>query len=160
MVSDLSAHNSSEVKIMNMTKTEYNAMVQSLSPPSKIWVNVPRAYAYGGAVCCIGQAFIYLYGYLGLNTEDALTATSMTMVFLGAFLTALGVYDNIAKRGGAGTLVPITGFANAVASPALEFKTESFTLGTCTKMFTIAGPVIVYGILASTVYGVILCIIG
>ena len=145
---------------MKMTKEQYKALVEKHSPPSPVWVNVPRAFVYGGAICCAGQALIYIYGYLGLSEDDAAAATSISMVFLGALLTGLGVYDKIAKRAGAGTLVPITGFANAVAAPALEFKTETFTLGTCTKMFTIAGPVIVYGTLAGVVYGLILCLAG
>ena len=141
---------------MKMTKEQYKALVEKHSPPSPVWVNVPRAFVYGGAIWCIGQAFIYLYGHLGLGEENAAAATSISMVFLGALLTGLGVYDKIAKRAGAGTLVPITGFANSVASPALEFKTEGFVLGTCVKMFSIAGPVLTFGISASVVYGLIL----
>ena len=160
MISASFAHNRPEVNFMNMTNREYNAFVQKISPPSKIWVNVPRAFVYGGAICCIGQALIHVYGYFGLGTEDAATATSITLVFLGALLTGLGLYDGIAKRAGAGTLVPITGFANAVVSPALEFKTEGLVVGTAAKMFVIAGPVIVFGIGSSVIYGILLVLFG
>jgi len=144
---------------MNMTNSEYNAFVQKISPASKVWVNVPRAFVYGGAICCIGQALIFAYGYFGLSKEDAAAATSITMVLLGALLTGLGLYDGIAKKAGAGTLVPITGFANAVVSPALEFKTEGLVVGTAAKMFVIAGPVIVYGVTASVIYGIVLVLL-
>ena len=119
-----------------------------------------RAFLYGGAICCIGQAFLNLYTALGLDAETAGTACSITLIFLGAALTAAGVYDDIAKRAGAGTLVPITGFANSVAAPALEFKTEGFITGTAAKMFVIAGPVIVYGASAGVVYGLLLLLLG
>ena len=115
-----------------------------------------RAFVWGGAICALGEFFIDLYGSLGLDAEAAGTACSITLIFLGAALTAAGVYDDLAGRAGAGTLVPITGFANSVAAPALEFKTEGFITGTAAKMFVIAGPVIVYGASASVVYGLIL----
>jgi len=145
---------------MNMTNRAYGELVRRLAPPSKTWQTVPRAFVCGGALCCVGQALTLLYGGLGLEREDTAAAASITMVFLGALLTGLGFYDRLADFAGAGTLVPITGFANAVVSPALEFKSESLTLGTAVKMFSIAGPVIVYGITASTVYGVILVLFG
>ena len=116
------------------------------------------SFLVGGLICCIGQAFNNLYTYLGLDETQAGTLTSVTLVFLSAFLTGFGIYGQIAKFGGAGTLVPITGFANAVVSPALEFKTEGYVLGVGAKIFVIAGPVIVYGLAASAIYGIILYI--
>ncbi|NCB73531.1 MAG: stage V sporulation protein AC [Clostridia bacterium] len=142
-----------------MSKDEYGAYVKKVSPNSKIIPNVIKAFAVGGAICCLGQLVLDIYTYLGLADKAASTAASISLVFLGALLTGLGVYDDIAKIGGAGTLVPITGFANAVVSPALEFKTEGFVTGTGAKMFVISGPVIVYGISASVIYGIILWII-
>ena len=118
------------------------------------------AFLVGGAICALGQFFVNWYGNLGLDKELAGTAASMSLVALSALLTGLSFYDNIAKYAGAGTLVPITGFANAVAAPAVEFKTEGFILGVGAKMFTIAGPVIVYGVSASVVYGIIYWIIS
>lgn len=140
----------------NMSKDEYGAYVKKVSPNSKIIPNVIKAFAVGGAVCCLGQLLFDIFTYFGIADKAASTSTSISLVFLGALLTGLGVYDDIAKIGGAGTLVPITGFANAVVSPALEFKTEGFVTGTGAKMFVISGPVIVYGISASVVYGIIL----
>jgi stage V sporulation protein AC len=113
------------------------------------------AFLVGGLICTLGQLAINGYTALGLEKKDASTAASMTLVVLSALLTGLSLYDNIAKHAGAGTLVPITGFANSVAAPAVEFKTEGFILGVGAKMFTIAGPVIVYGVSASVVYGLI-----
>ena len=138
-----------------MSKDEYGAYVKKVSPNSKLLPNMLKAFFIGGAICCIGQGILALYASAGLSKEPAATATSITLVFLGALLTGLGLYDDIAKHGGAGTLVPITGFANAVVSPALEFKTEGFVTGTGAKMFVISGPVIVYGISASVIYGII-----
>ena len=138
-----------------MTEKEYAKLVKELSPPSPMGKDCFNAFWIGGLICAIGQLFINLYTSLGLEKTDAGTAASMTLVFLSALLTGLSLYDNIAKFGGAGTLVPITGFANAIAAPAVEFKTEGFILGVGAKMFTIAGPVIVYGVSASVVYGFI-----
>lgn len=144
---------------MDMTNEEYSQYVQKKSPPSPLWKNVAKAFLVGGLICCIGQILITMYKHFDLNTEDAATATSITLIFLGAFLTGLGWYDTIAKFAGAGTLVPITGFSNSVVSPALEFKSEGFITGTAAKMFIIAGPVIVFGISSSIVYGLILCLL-
>ena len=144
---------------MNMTNEEYKRYAERRAPRSQTGKDMLRAFLYGGAICCIGQAFLNLYTALGLDAETAGTACSITLVFLGAALTAAGVYDDIAKRAGAGTLVPITGFANSVAAPALEFKTEGFITGTAAKMFVIAGPVIVYGASASVVYGLLLLLL-
>ena len=138
-----------------MTEKEYARLVKDMAPKSPIWKDCLVAFLIGGAICTIGQAILNLYGMLGLSTENAGTATSMTLVAISALLTGLSLYDNIAKYAGAGTLVPITGFANSIAAPAVEFKTEGFILGLGAKIFTIAGPVIVYGTVASVVYGVI-----
>ena len=141
---------------MKMTNEEYKRYAEARAPRSQTRGDLVRAFLYGGAICCLGQFFLELYGSFGLDAETAGTACSITMIFFGAALTAAGVYDDIAKRAGAGTLVPITGFANSVAAPALEFKTEGFITGTAAKMFVIAGPVIVYGASAGVVYGLIL----
>ena len=138
-----------------MTEREYDALVKSLVPKSPIKKDCINAFWIGGLICVIGQLFINFYTYLGLDQNDAGTAASMSLVGLSVLLTGLSVYDDIAKYAGAGTLVPITGFANAVSAPAVEFKTEGMILGTAAKMFTIAGPVIVYGVSASVVYGLI-----
>ena len=120
-----------------------------------MWRDCLNAFWIGGLICTVGQFLLNWYGKIGLEKDLAGTATSMTLVALSALLTGLSLYDDIAKHAGAGTLVPITGFANAVAAPAVEFKTEGFILGVGAKMFTIAGPVIVYGVSASVVYGII-----
>ena len=138
-----------------MTEKQYGRLVDSLVPRSPMWKDCLNAFWIGGLICTIGQLFLNGYTALGLEKTDASTATSMTLVALSALLTGLSLYDNIAKHAGAGTLVPITGFANAIAAPAVEFKTEGFVLGVGAKMFTIAGPVIVYGVSASVVYGLI-----
>ena len=143
-----------------MTNDEYRQYAQEHSPRSHMLQNMLRAFLSGGIICTIGQFFITFYSGFGLDKELAGTAASMTLVFLGAALTALGIYDDIAKFSGAGTLVPITGFANSIASPAIEFKTEGMITGTAAKMFIIAGPVIVYGVSASVIYGLILCLIS
>ena len=145
---------------MNMTTEQYKEYADRHAPRSPITKDMLRAFLVGGIICCIGQLGIDLYGAAGLDEESAATAASITLVFLGALLTGLGLYDKIAKFAGAGTLVPITGFANSVVAPALEFKTEGFITGTAAKMFVIAGPVIVFGISSSVVYGLILCIFG
>lgn len=140
----------------NMSKAAYGAYIKEKSPNSTLGKNMLCAFAVGGAICCAGQALLELYKNSGMNEETAYTLVSVTLVFLGALLTGFGVYDDIAKVGGAGTLVPITGFANSVVAPALEFKTEGFVTGTGAKMFIISGPVITYGISASILYGLIL----
>ena len=138
-----------------MTEREYGKLVKEMSPKSPIKKDCFNAFWIGGLICTLGQLIMNGYSALGLEQTDAGTATSMTLVALSALLTGLSLYDNIAKHAGAGTLVPITGFANAIAAPAVEFKTEGFILGVGAKMFTIAGPVIVYGVSASVVYGLI-----
>lgn len=144
---------------MKMTNNEYDELTKKLSPNTKLYFTLPKAFLIGGLICCLGQALCNLYIYLGLNETNARSVTSITLIFLSALFTGLKLYDKIAKHGGAGTLVPITGFANSVVAPALEFKTEGFILGTAAKMFIIAGPVIVYGILTSVVYGIILYLV-
>ena len=138
-----------------MTEKQYGALVARMAPKSPMWRDCLNAFWIGGLICVVGQIFANCYGAWGLEKQDAGTAASMTLVALSALLTGLSVYDDIAKHAGAGTLVPITGFANAIAAPAVEFKTEGFVLGVGAKMFTIAGPVIVYGLAASVVYGFI-----
>ena len=138
-----------------MTEKEYGKFVSDLSPKSPIVRDCALAFLIGGLICTLGQLILNGYSALGLDETNAGTATSMTLVALSAFFTGLSLYDDLAKHAGAGTLVPITGFANAIAAPAVEFKTEGFVLGVGAKMFTIAGPVIVYGVSASVVYGLI-----
>ena len=138
-----------------MTEKEYGKLVKEMSPKSPILKDCAMAFLIGGLICTIGQLIMNGYMALGLEKEDAGTAMSMTLVALSALLTGFSLYDNIAKHAGAGTLVPITGFANAVAAPAVEFKTEGFILGVGAKIFQIAGPVIVYGVSASVIYGLI-----
>lgn len=140
---------------MKVNKKEYGAYIKEFCPQSPIWMDVLKSFVIGGLICVIGQLILNGYTFMGLEQEQASTATSITLVFLSALLTGLSLYDNIAKHGGAGTLVPITGFANAVAAPAVEFQSEGFVLGVAAKIFTIAGPVIVYGVSASVVYGLI-----
>ncbi len=141
---------------MKMTNKEYGEYVKKMTPNSKLIPNMLKAFAVGGLICCLGQGLLDGMMAAGLSKENAATAESIILVFIGALLTGAGVYDDIAKFAGAGTLVPITGFANSVVSPALEFKTEGFITGTAAKMFIIAGPVIVFGIASSIVYGIIL----
>ena len=138
-----------------MTEKQYDQLISELSPRSPSRRDCLWAFCVGGGICALGQFFINWYTSLGLEKQDASGAAAMTLVALAAVLTGLSLFDDIAKRAGAGTLVPITGFANAIAAPAVEFQTEGFILGVGAKMFTIAGPVIVYGVSASVVYGVI-----
>ncbi len=134
---------------------EYDKIVKKNSPKSKCFVNSIKAFLIGGGICVLGQIILNIYKNIKLDEDTAKTLTSVTLIFIGILLTAIGVYDKIAKHAGAGTLVPITGFANAVSSPAIEFKTEGYIMGLGAKMFIIAGPVIVYGTVASVIYGVI-----
>ena len=138
-----------------MTDKEYQLLVEEMSPKSPMGKDCLMAFVVGGLICTLGQVLVNCYSTLGLDKDAAGSAASMTVVALSALLTGLSLYDNLAKHAGAGTLVPITGFANAIAAPAIEFKTEGMILGTAAKMFTIAGPVIVYGLAASVVYGLI-----
>lgn len=145
---------------MDMTNKEYNKYVSEKAKPSPIWKNMAWAFVVGGLICTLGQGLLNFYQWMGLSEDDAGTAVSMTLIFAAALLTGLGVFDELAKRAGAGTLVPITGFANAMVSPALEFKSEGLILGTGARLFTVAGPVLAYGIGASVIYGLILWVMG
>jgi stage V sporulation protein AC len=140
---------------MPVSQKEYGEMVKKASPNSKSCIDIPCAFVIGGLICVIGQALTDFYSYLGFDDRTSAAWCTVTLVFLSALLTGLGVYEKIAKHGGAGTLVPVTGFANAVASPAVEFKPEGFILGLGAKIFIIAGPVILYGTAASVLYGLI-----
>ena len=143
---------------MNMSPKEYNRYVARLAKKSPLGKDLLNSFLIGGLICVIGQLILNGYTALELSEQDAAAATSVSLVFLSAVLTGLSVYDDLAKIAGAGTLVPITGFANAVVSPAIEFKAEGFVTGMAAKMFIIAGPVIVYGTVASVLYGIILVI--
>ena len=140
---------------MDISKQQYEKMYKQASKGTKWYVTTPKAFFFGGLICLLGQSLLDLYRSLGLEQKTASLAVSVTLIFLSAFFTALGWYEKLAKHAGAGTLVPITGFANSVAAPALEFKTEGFVLGLGAKIFIISGPVILYGTLASIVYGLI-----
>lgn len=140
---------------MPVSQKEYGEIVKKASPNSKSCIDIPCAFVIGGLICVIGQALTDFYSYLGFDDRTSAAWCTVTLVFLSALLTGLGVYEKIAKHGGAGTLVPVTGFANAVASPAVEFKSEGFILGLGAKIFIIAGPVILYGTAASVLYGLI-----
>ena len=141
---------------MNMQNDEYRRYADRHAPRSQVGRNCLGAFLVGGTICCLGQLLFTLFQAAGLDEQAAGTAESVSLIALGALLTALGVYDDLAAIGRAGTLVPITGFSNSVAAPALEFKTEGLVTGTAVKMFYIAGPVIVFGLAASTVYGILL----
>ena len=145
---------------MDMSPKQYQEYLKSINPKSPLWKNVALAFLVGGAICCLGQALSDWYRFLGLKLEDAATATSVSLVFLSALFTGLGLYHKLARHAGAGTLVPITGFANAVASPAIDFRAEGVVTGTAVKMFTVAGPVLVFGISASVIYGFVLLMMG
>jgi stage V sporulation protein AC len=140
---------------LKLTSAQYGKLVERYSPNSHTLRDVCNAFWTGGLICVLGQLILNGWTMTGLDETQSATATSMTLVFLGALLTGLGVYDRMAKVAGAGTIVPITGFANSVVSPAMEFKTEGFVMGMSAKIFTIAGPVLVYGLSASVIYGLI-----
>ncbi|MEG2001174.1 MAG: stage V sporulation protein AC [Evtepia sp.] len=142
-----------------MNKEEYQKYVASKSKSSPIWKNMIWAFVVGGLICTIGQGLNDWYVYLGLDQEQAGMLVSVTLIGLSALLTGFGIFDNIAKHAGAGTLVPITGFANAMVAPALEFQSEGAVAGTAVKLFSVAGPVLVFGISASVIYGIILEIV-
>ena len=141
---------------MNMTNTEYGKYVNAKSKPSPTLKNCAWAFLVGGLICMLGQLLMEFYQSRGLGKDDSATAVSVTLILLAAVLTGLGLFDKLAKRAGAGTLVPITGFANAMVSPALEYRSEGMVTGTAVKLFTIAGPVLVFGSSASVIYGIIL----
>ena len=140
---------------MQMNNETYKRYVEETSLKSNISANIFKAFIAGGVICCIGEAFLNLYVKIGISLEISRILETMTLIFLAALITGFGFYDNIAKHAGAGTLVPITGFANAIVAPAIDNKHEGFILGVGAKMFVIAGPVIVYGTVASIIYGII-----
>ncbi len=142
-----------------MDKKEYEKLAEEKKKNSPIIKDCMLAFVVGGLICVVGQLLFALYSSLGLEKEVAATLESVSLVFLSALFTGMGLYDSLAKHAGAGTLVPITGFANAVVSPAMEFRTEGLILGTAPKMFVIAGPVIVFGVAASVVYGIVIYLI-
>ena len=143
---------------MDMTNQEYSRYVEQKAKPSPIWKNLTWAFCTGGLICTGGQALLNLYRGCGPSEGDAGTAVSVTIIFLAALFTGLGWFDRLAKHAGAGTLVPITGFANAVVAPALEFRSEGLVMGVGARMFAIAGPVLAYGISAAVLYGLVLCL--
>ena len=145
---------------MDMTNQEYGRYVSQKAKPSPLWKNLLWAFVTGGLICTGGQALLNLFRGCGLNENTAGTAVSVTIIFLAALFTGLGLFDKLAKHAGAGTLVPITGFANAMVSPALEFKSEGYITGTAAKFFVVAGPVLVFGISASVIYGLICFFFG
>lgn len=140
---------------MKYTQKEYEQYVEQKSPKSKLFRNVVRAFVVGGTICIIGQLITDFYKWRGFSPEVTATLTSVTLIFFGILLTGLDIYDDIGKFAGAGSIVPITGFANSIASPAIEFKAEGLVLGVGARMFIIAGPVLVYGISTSVIVGLI-----
>ncbi len=144
---------------MDMNNQDYGKLVEERSRPSPTWKNCIWAYFVGGSICLAGQLLTNFFLARGLSEDLAGGATSVTLVFVSAVLTGLGLYEKLAKHAGAGTLVPITGFANAMVAPAMEFQTEGWVTGTAAKLFVVAGPVLVFGISASVIYGVILRVI-
>lgn len=138
-----------------MNNTEYKSLVHNTTPKSPILKNCIKAFVFGGGICCFGEVLKTLYGLTSLNEDEIKLAVSTTLIVITAILTGAGVFDNIAKHAGAGTAVPITGFANSVVSPAVEFKSEGIILGMGAKMFNLAGPVIVFGCSAASIYGLI-----
>lgn len=145
---------------MDISNEDYSRLVDSMAQPSPIWKDLLWAFCVGGGICTVGQALLGLYQSWGLDKDAAGTAVSVTLIAAAALLTGLGWFDQLAKRAGAGTLVPITGFANAMVSPALEFKQEGYVTGVSAKLFTVAGPVLVFGISASVIYGFVLLMMG
>ena len=142
---------------MKITQRQYEAMQQRTLPSSNSLVNITTAFAAGGGICVLGQLLLELYLHLGMSEQAASGWVSVTLIACSALLTGLRLYERLARHAGAGTLVPITGFANAVVSSAMEARSEGLVLGIGTKILTIAGPVILYGCTASVIYGLVLC---
>ena len=138
-----------------VTPEQYKSLTQQFTPKPTVVKNVVLAFVVGGIICAIGQVIVNLFVIVGLSNIEASTAATATLIFLGALLTGLGIYDEIGKLGGAGSIVPVTGFANSIVAPAMEFKREGYVLGVGAKLFTVAGPVLVYGIATSIVVGII-----
>jgi stage V sporulation protein AC len=139
---------------MKMTNEQYGAYVKTVSPNSPLWKNIVFSFLIGGGICVIGEALRQAFLYFGFTIRQSGAFTAVSLVFLAALITTLHLYDDMAKVGGAGTLVPITGFANAMVAPAIEYKSEGWVMGLAVKMFTIAGPVLVYGSTAAVLYGI------
>ena len=144
---------------MDMTNKEYGKYVKSKAKPSPLGKDLLCAFVIGGLICTAGQGLMNFFEWVGLSETAAGTAVSVVLIFLAALITGLGLFDDLAKHAGAGTLVPITGFANAMVSPALEFKSEGLVMGVGAKLFVVAGPVLVFGISTSVIYGLILCLL-
>ena len=138
-----------------VTQKEYDQMSKKASPNSKSWINIPMAFLVGGLICTLGEVILNIFTHFGAEKEAAGAWATIILVYLSALYTGLGIYEKLAKHAGAGTLVPITGFANAVVSSAIESKSEGYILGVGAKIFTIAGPVILYGTTASVIYGLV-----
>lgn len=144
---------------MKISNKQYDEMVKKASPDSPILIDCLKAFLIGGAICCFGQLLFYIFSKNGMSTDESRSLVSISLIVITALLTGIGVFDKIAKHAGAGTIVPITGFANSVVSPALEFKSEGFIMGTGASIFKIAGPVILYGTSAASLYGLIYFIV-
>ncbi len=140
---------------MNISQNQYDQMTKKASLNTKSWITIPKAFVFGGLICCFGELLLNWYEMLGLSEKNSALLESVTLIFLSALFTGLKLYEKLAKHAGAGTLVPITGFANSVVSPAIEFKSEGYILGLGAKIFIISGPVILYGVAASVIYGLI-----
>ena len=145
---------------MRISNKQYDEMVKKASPNSPIVLDCIKAFLIGGAICCFGQLLFYIFRKSGMSLDESRSLVSIALIVITAILTGIGVFDKIAKHAGAGTIVPITGFANSVVAPAIEYKTEGMILGTAAKMFIISGPVIVYGISSGVIYGILLLIFG
>ena len=139
---------------------EYKKITKELSPKSEIFKNSAKAFLFGGSICLFGELLALLYSFLGASEKNAYLLVTVSLIFVAAILTGLGVFDKIARHAGAGTLVPVTGFANAVVSPAIDTKSEGYILGVGAKIFTVAGPVILFAVLSGTLFGIIYFITG
>lgn len=144
---------------MRISNKQYDEMVKKASPNSPIVLDCIKAFLIGGAICCFGQLLFYIFRKSGMSLDESRSLVSIALIIITAILTGIGVFDKIAKHAGAGTIVPITGFANSVVSPAMEFKSEGFIMGTGSSIFKVAGPVILYGTTAASVYGLIYFIV-
>ena len=140
---------------MRISNKQYDEMVKKASPNSPIILDCIKAFLIGGAICCFGQLLFYIFRKSGMSLDERRSLVSISLIIITAILTGIGVFDKIAKHAGAGTIVPITGFANSVVSPAMEFKSEGFIMGTGASIFKVAGPVILYGTTAASLYGLI-----
>lgn len=144
---------------MRISNKQYDEIVKKASPNSPIVLDCIKAFLIGGAICCFGQLLFYIFRKSGMSLDESRSLVSISLIIITAILTGIGVFDKIAKHAGAGTIVPITGFANSVVSPAMEFKSEGFIMGTGASIFKVAGPVILYGTTAASLYGLIYFIV-